>query len=261
MTQIESITSLQNNHIKLLKKLSIKKYRLEYQKFTVENLKIIVDALKDGYDFETLFVSASFISHNLESFKFIQENSKAQYCIIDEKIFSHFSQLDTASGIIAIYKIPAFKNPSSQKTINDSVIYLNNISDPGNLGTILRTALAFNFKNIVLDGNCVDIYNAKTIAAAKNSFFKLNIFEDKDGSWILNNKLPIYVTSSYGDMDLDNFEAEDKFCLVLGNESKGVSSKIEDLAHKKIKINISDNIESLNVAVAAAILFYKLQKT
>ena len=255
MKKIESITSLQNSYIKLLKKLVTKKYRLEYRKFTVENLKIIIDALKDGYDFETLFVSIDFINRNIESFKFIQETSKASYCIIDESIFPHFSQLDTPAGIVAIYQIPEAK-----KITNDSVIYLNNISDPGNLGTILRTALAFNFNNIVLDNNCVDLYNSKTIAAAKNSFFRLNIIQDKDGSWILNNKLPVYITSSYGDTDLNNFVAHDKFCLVLGNESHGVSQEIESLASKKIKINISDNIESLNVSVAAAILFYKLQE-
>ncbi len=255
MQKLETITSLQNNHIKLLKKLALKKYRQEYQQFTVENLKIIVDALRAGYDFETLFVTAEFMTRNLDKFQFLQENSRANYYVIDEMMSAHFSQLDTPSGITAIYKIP-----ESQKITDDSVIYLNSISDPGNLGTIMRTALAFNFKNIVLDENCVDVYNAKTIAAAKNSFFMLNLLEDKKGDWIRANKLPVYVTSSHGDADLETFKADDKFCLVLGNESHGVSEEINNLATKKIKIDISDNIESLNVSVAAAILFYKLQK-
>lgn len=255
MKKLEVITNLQNNHIKLLKKLALKKYRTEYQQFTVENLKIIIDALKSGYDFETLFVTAEFMTRNLDKFQFLQENSQANYYVIDEMMSAHFSQLDTPSGITAIYKIP-----DNQELTDDSVVYLNGISDPGNLGTIMRTALAFNFKNIVLGENCVDVYNAKTIAAAKNSFFKLNIVEDKNGEWIQNTKLPIYVTSSYGDSDLENFEADNKFCLVLGNESHGVSEEINKLAVKKIKIDISDNIESLNVSVAAAILFYKLQK-
>ena len=255
MQKLETITSLQNNHIKLLKKLALKKYRQEYQQFTVENLKIIVDALRAGYDFETLFVTAEFMTRNLDKFQFLQENSRANYYVIDEMMSAHFSQLDTPSGITAIYKIP-----ESQKITDDSVIYLNSISDPGNLGTIMRTALAFNFKNIVLDENCVDVYNAKTIAAAKNSFFMLNLLEDKKGDWIRANKLPVYVTSSHGDADLETFKADDKFCLVLGNESHGVSEEINNLTTKKIKIDISDNIESLNVSVAAAILFYKLQK-
>ncbi len=255
MQKLETITSLQNNHLKLLKKLALKKYRLEYKQFTVENLKIIIDALRAGYDFETLFVTAEFMTRNLDKFQFLQENSRANYYVIDEMMSAHFSQLDTPSGITAIYKMP-----ESQKLTDDSIIYLNSISDPGNLGTIMRTALAFNFKNLVLDDNCVDVYNAKTIAAAKNSFFMLNIIEDKKGDWLRANKLPLYVTSSHGDSDLEGFKADDKFCLVLGNESHGVSEEINNLAVKKIKIDISDDIESLNVSVAAAILFYKLQK-
>ncbi len=255
MQKLDTITSLQNNQIKLLKKLALKKYRLEYQQFTVENLTIIIDALRAGYDFEYLFVTAEFMTRHLDKFEFIQENSKAGYYVIDEMMSSHFSQLDTPAGITAIYKFP--KNKIAD---NESIIYLNSISDPGNLGTIMRTALAFNFDNLVLDDNCVDIYNAKTIAAAKDSIFKLNLLEDKDGSWIKNTKLPIYVTSSHGDADLDIFKADDKFCLVLGNESHGVSEEINKLAAKQIKIDISDNIESLNVSVAAAILFYKLNK-
>ena len=119
---------------------------------------------------------------------------------------------------------------------NESVIYLNGVSDPGNLGTIMRTALAFNFTNLVLDATCVDIYNAKTISAAKDSIFKLNILEDKSGAWLKDNKLPLYVTSSHGSLDLDNFKADNKFCLVLGSESHGVSDEIVSLADKKIKI-------------------------
>lgn len=255
MQKIETITSLQNSYIKLLKKLASKKYRLEYKRFTVENLKIIIDSLKEGHDFEALFVSPDFVERNYESFKLIQAQSKATYCIIAEKIFSHFSQLDTPAGIVAIYSLV-----EKNKLSDDSVVYLNNISDPGNLGTILRSALAFNFKNIVLDSNCVDLYNSKTIAAAKNSFFSLNILEDKGGLWLLNNKLPIYITSSYGKTDLNNFKAAKKFCLVLGSESHGISKEIEDLADKRIKINISNKLESLNVSAAAAILFYKLQR-
>jgi TrmH family RNA methyltransferase len=254
MQKLDTITSLQNNQIKLLKKLALKKYRLEYQQFTVENLTIIIDALRAGYDFECLFVTAEFMTRHLDKFEFIQENSKAGYYVIDEMMSSHFSQLDTPAGITAIYKFPKNKIEG-----NESVIYLNSISDPGNLGTIMRTALAFNFNNLVLDDNCVDIYNAKTIAAAKDSIFKLNLLEDKDGSWVKNTKLPVYVTSSHGDADLDSFQADDKFCLVLGNESHGVSEEINKLAAKQIKSDISDNIESLNVSVAAAILFYKLR--
>ena len=255
MQKLETIASLQNNQIKLLKKLALKKYRYEYKQFAVENLTIICDALASGYDFEVLFVTAEFVTRHLDKFQFLQDNSKAPYHIIDEAVNKHYSELDTPSGITAIYK---FQNTPLKD--RESVVYLNGVSDPGNLGTIMRTALAFNFTNLVLDENCVDIYNAKTISAAKDSIFKLNILEDKDGAWLKNNALPLYVTSSRDGSDLEEFKAENNFCLVLGNESHGISNDIMQRASQTIKIDISDSIESLNVSVAAAILFYKLRK-
>lgn len=255
MKKLETIVSLQNNQIKLLGKLALKKYRYEFKQFTVENLTIISDALASGYDFEVLFVTAEFITRHLDKFQVLQENSNAPYYIIDEALNRHYSQLDTPSGITAIYKFPV-----NNLVADKSVIYLNSVSDPGNLGTIMRTALAFNFINLVLDDTCVDIYNAKTIAAAKDSIFKLNILEDKNGAWLKQNKLPMYVTSSRGSLDLDDLKPVDNFCLVLGNESHGVSAEIGQMASQTIKIDISDKIESLNVSVAAAILFYKLRK-
>lgn len=255
MQKMETISSQDNNQIKTLKKLALKKYRYELKKFSVENLTIIIDALKSGHDFQVLFVTAEFVTRHLDKFQFLQDNSRASYYIIDEALNRHFSQLDTPSGITAVYNFPI-----NNLEPNQSVIYLNGISDPGNLGTIMRTALAFNFNNLVLDDTCVDIYNAKTIAAAKDSIFKLNILEDKNASWLKQNNLPLYVTSASGNVDLENLKAENNFCLVLGNESHGVNEEIFKLASQKIKIDISDKIESLNVSIAAAILFYKLRK-
>ena len=155
---------------------------------------------------------------------------------------------------MAVYNI---KNKNLDKS---SVIYLNGINDPGNMGTILRSALAFNFVNIVLDKNCVDIYNQKTINAAKDAIFKLNIIKDEKGNWLDKNKLPIYITSSHSELILDKFKPAKEFCLVLGNESHGVDKKITKLAKANLKIEISSKIESLNVAVAASILFYELKQ-
>jgi RNA methyltransferase, TrmH family len=174
--------------------------------------------------------------------------------VLDDKLNKHFSNLDTPSGITAIYNI------KEKELDKSSVIYLNGVSDPGNLGTILRSALAFDFANIALDENCVDVYNPKVISAAKDAIFKLNIAEDKTGNWLKNNKLPIYITSSQKGENLAKFKPAKAFCLVLGSESHGISPDIMKLAESNIKINISSKIESLNVAAAAAILFYEFRK-
>lgn len=254
MQKIDTITSSANSKIKDLKSLALKKYRQENGNFLVENFTIIKDALASAHDFETLFITEDFINKYPDKFAYLEDNSSASYYVIDEKVNKHFSQLDTPSGICAVYKIT-----EDQTLESGSVIYLNGISDPGNLGTIMRSALAFGFKNLVLDAYCVDIYNSKVISAAKDAIFKLNIIIDEDGSWLKSNNLPMYVTSSHGGVNLSEFKSAPEFCLVLGGESHGVSEDIIEMADSKIKIEMSDEIESLNVAIATALLLYKFR--
>jgi len=255
MKKIETITSPVNSKIKELGKLALKKYRLEAGSFLVENFTIIKDALASSYDFETLYVTEDFINRYPDKFAYLEDNSQASYFVIAEKVNKHYSQLETPSGISAVYKI---KEPETLAA--GSVIYLNGLKDPGNLGTIMRSALAFGFKNLVLDGNCVDAYNSKVVSAAKDAIFKLNLMTDADGSWLKANKLPLYVTSSHDGVDLSEFLVDAEFCLVLGSESHGASAEIMELADQKIKIEMSPEIESLNVAMAATLLFYKFRR-
>jgi TrmH family RNA methyltransferase len=254
ISDYQVITSLQNNQIKLLEKLNSKKSRQESKKFIVENLAIIFDALKAGYDFEALFITEDFANKHQSELQYLQSNSKSKnFYLIDDKLNKHYSNLDTPSGITAIYSI---KPKELNKT---SVVYLNGISDPGNLGTIMRSALAFNFVNLVLDKHCVDVYNSKVISAAKDAIFKLNIIEDRAGKWLQDNKLPVYAASAHDGVNLAEFKPLKAFCLVLGSESHGINPEILEIAKKSLKIEISEKIESLNVAAAAAILFYELR--
>ena len=257
MRKVSEIVSQKNTQIKLLRKLALKKYRRQRSQFTVENLAIIYDALKSGQGFTGLFVTENFIQKNREKFEFLQTHSSIEsYYLIDEELNKCYSQLDTPSGITAIYDI---KHKPLDK--NKSVIYLNGLRDPGNIGTIMRTALAFDVPNVVLDSTCVDRYNFKSINAAKDAIFKVNIWEDKDGSWLENKKnvLSIYVANSHNGVHLSKVQNEKPFCLILGNEAHGVSNELIQLAEKEIYIPISKEIESLNVSAAAAILLYQLR--
>lgn len=263
MLEIKKINSLDNSQIKLLKKLGAKKYRQEFGLFCVENFVIIQDALKAGYDFESLFFTKEFAQKNSEILKALQKKSKAKnFFEIETKINKSFSNLETPSGIGAVYKIKV-GSATKTKSANLRFVYLNGINDPGNLGTIMRSALAFGFKTLILDEACVDIYNPKVIAAAKDSIFKLNFIFDKNRAWLERevgkNKLALYVADVKGKTDLNKFKASKNFCLALGSESQGLSKEILKLANKSIKIQISPEIESLNVAIAAGILFYYLK--
>lgn len=247
---LNKIISKDNEQIKFLKKLNLRKYREESGKFFVENVATIYDAAQAGCFPEALFVTQDFIR---KSKKFVSLAGKADYYLIDEKVNKAFSNLDAPSGICAVYE-------KREKLIDyDSpIVYLNGISDPGNLGTIMRSALAFSFKNIIVDEHCADIYNPKTISAAKDAIFKLNIANDQNLSLLrkVKEKMKICAAVLSGAEDVVAVKKFKPVCIVLGSESRGVDENIVKLSDKLVKINIS-GIESLNVACAAAIIFYE----
>lgn len=252
------ITSKDNEKIKFLKKLQKSKYRDQYSKFFVENATIIADAAKAGFGFESIFVTKNFIEKNKEKFDAIMNDTKtSEYYLIDEKVNESFSDLETAPGIAAIYS-----KPERKIDFTTPIVYLNGINDPGNLGTILRSALAFNFKNIVIDEYSADVYNYKTIQAARDAVFKVNIEFDMEFSLLAKIKqvMKIFSTRLEGGEDIGLFAGEKIFCLVFGSETRGVDRRIQEMSDKFVKIDMSGEIESLNVASSAAIIFHEIYK-
>jgi len=246
------IESKDNPKIKHLRKLSSKKYRDEYSEFLVENFTTIKDAFDAGYKFKQFFITPEFLEKNKIE---IEKMSVEESYLINEMINESFSNLKTVSGVCAVYE-----KLDSKIDLEKPIIYLNAISDPGNLGTILRSALAFDLKNIVLDENCVDLYNYKLINASKDAIFKLNIESDDNLKLLkqIKGKMKVFSTRLEDSNGLDILKKEKLFCLVLGSESHGVSPEIQDLSDDFIKINIGKEIESLNVSGAAAIIFNQI---
>ena len=239
---MQKISSKDNERIRFLRKLSQKKYREQFGKFFVENLKIIQDA---GIEPEAVFATDK---------KILDKIKAKELFLINAEINKSFSNLDTPSGVAALYKKEDKKIDFSSK-----IVYLNAINDPGNLGAILRSALAFGLKNVIVDEHCADIYNYKTINAAKDSIFKLNIAQDKNQKLLkeIKKKMPIVATRPEDGKAPEKFKKKN-ICIVLGSESHGVDKSVQKLSDDFLKIKISDEIESLNVASAAAIIFYSL---
>lgn len=257
MIKTKEITSLKNCQIKRLRKLAQKKHRRQMNLFAVENLAIIYDALQSGFDFIECFVTPEILQKHEEKLEWLQAHSKVkEFHLIDAQINKSYSVLDTPSGITAVYDMPQRASEASASTL-----YLNGIKDPGNIGTMFRSALAFDVTNIVLDEQCVDIYNHKAIQAAKDAIFKVNVDVDHDGQWLQERKgqIPIYVANAHKGLGLEEIKNCSKFCLVCGSESHGVSDVIIGMADQNIRIDISDKIESLNVSTAAAILLHALR--
>ncbi|MCK5416628.1 RNA methyltransferase [Candidatus Parcubacteria bacterium] len=258
------INSKDNEKIKLLRKLQQKKYRDKFSSFLVENLVIIKDSIKAGFIFEELYLTDEFIKKHEKDFEYLVNKSKGNYYIIKKTINKDISKLDTPSGIIAKYKKPRKKNLFSrgedEKQVDTKkvIVYLNGINDPGNLGTIFRTGLAFGIKNFVVDEKCADVYNTKTIQAAKDSIFKLNINQDKNLKKFkeIKKEMPVYSTCLEDGDEIKKYKTKENFCLVFGNESHGVDKEILDLSDGFVKIKINKDIESLNVAISTGIIFY-----
>lgn len=250
------IKSTSNEGIKHLKSLNQKKYRKEDSQFIVENFKTIYDSRKENIEIEELFVTEEFINKNQEKFnELINDLKLDEYFLIDEHVNESFSSLETPSGICALYNIKE-KNVD----FDSNIIYLNKINDPGNLGTILRSALAFGIKNIIVDSDCVDIYNSKTINSAKDAIFKLNIQVDNNREVLreIKNHMKIFSTRLEDSRDISALRKYNKCCIVFGNEANGIDEKIYEISDGFIKINMTSDIESLNVASSAAIIFHYL---
>jgi RNA methyltransferase, TrmH family len=264
--KVSEITSKDNEKIKKLKKLSMKKYRQEFSEYMIENATILLDALRSGFKPTSLFVTQDFIDHDSERWDEIEQGCGLdEYYLIDEKVNKAFSELDTPAGIAAVYRNDGLQSVSDKLKFTDStrIVYLNAISDPGNLGTILRSALAFEITTVVVDPSCVDVYNPKTVQAARGAIFNLDIIQDDPDRTILKQikkQIPIVTTALDGAGTLKGSATlhEDKFCLVFGNEAHGISDDVRKLSNELIKIEMSDKIESLNVAASASIIFHHI---
>ena len=256
---MKKIVSRDNKKIKELKKIGNKKYRNKFGKFLVENIAIIYDAIKSGYKPEALFITQELLDKNSERVKFIIENiSDNNSFIILEKANRYFSSLDTSTGITVVYN-----KPKKQKiNLTKNILYLNGIKDPGNLGTILRSAVAFGLDDVVLDKECVEVHNPKTIQSAKDSIFKINITlddEERTALKMAKSKMKILTTDVNGGIEVgDIFKTDDNFCVVMGSESHGVSEDVKIISDQTINIKSSSKMESLNVAVSTGIILYEM---
>ena len=235
---IKEITSKDNNKIKHAASLKMSKYRHEYHEFLAEGIKSLELALKAGV------VKEIFTVKEIKGIK----DDIVQY-VVNETLLKKLAFSQNPEGIV----FTCFMQERNIKRFNKA-IYLDHISDPGNMGTIMRTALAFGYDCMFVSEECCDIYNEKVIAASKGAIFLLPIV-NKDISEIKYNAELVVSTLKDDSVELSKIEVKKPFVLVLGNEAHGVSEEVEKLADKKVKIDIQ-NIDSLNVSVAAGILMH-----
>lgn len=237
------ITSINNQTIKELDKLKQKKYRDLEQKFLIEGEHLVEEAEKSGVLEKIILLENSEYHSNLEKI------------YVSKNVMKKLSSLDTPPNIIGVCKM------LSRKELGKKVLLLDDIQDPGNLGTIIRSSVAFNVDSIVMSLNTVDLYNPKVIRSTQGMIFKINLIKDDLGQVIKKLKsknIPIYTTNVNGGENIKNINSTDSYGLIMGNEGNGVKDEISTLADRKIYIPMNSKVESLNVSVAASILLYEL---
>lgn len=236
------ITSVNNELVKETAKLLQRKYRKE--NFLLEGIKCIEEAIEYGLEIEHLFVLEG--SAEFSDFENRIETTEA--------ILSKISSTDSAPKAVAVAKKPAKKWSDNYK----KVVLLEDIKDAGNLGTILRTACAFNIDAIILYGDTVDLYNPKCVRSSVGNLWKIPVFEMNDLSIFNDYERVATLPKSDNTIWLKDYIPQEKVLVMFGTESSGLSQKLKDFATKNITIEMSDKVESLNLSISAGVILYKI---
>lgn len=236
------------NQIKLITSLLQKKYRKQEQLFFAEGIKVIEELIDSTFELEHIFCTS-------DLFPTISVQKKT---IISDSDLKKISALKTPNDCLALFKIPIEKEINT----NGLLIALDDIRDPGNLGTIIRLCDWFGITQIICSQECVDVYNPKVVQATMGSIGRVNISYLDLNKYLTNTKLPIYGTFMEGE-NIYKKSLLPEGIIVLGNEANGISEKIEKLVTQKISIPRFGNLqrtESLNVATATAIVLSEFKR-
>lgn len=251
------ITSKDNEIIKNIKKLKEKKYRLD--SYIVEGIKMVKEAISENQEIALIAIR--------EDFKIDFDTQNIKTVTISNKIFNDISDVKTPQGILAVIK----KNQNNQiETNQEYILALDSLQDPGNMGTIIRTADSANINQIIINKTTVDPYSPKVIRSTMGAIYRTNIIEVEDLKATLKEMkskgFQIITTDLKATQSIYDINYNNKTVVVIGNEANGVSQEILQTADKKVIIPMLGKTESLNASIAASIMIYeyvrqKIQKT
>lgn len=243
---MEQITSVANSKIKYLLALRKKTERYNESKFLVEGLHLTIEAYKNNL-LDTVLSTDENLLKNFET---------AKQILVSAAVINKLSTTSTPQNIIGVVKMNKHQFKKS-----DKYIVLDDVNDPGNFGTIIRTSLALGVKDIIVSPNTVDEYNEKTLRATQGAIFKANIIRmnlEEAYQKLKQENVTIITTSLATKQELKDLKKPDRFAIVLGNEARGISEVSQNNSDESIIIPLQNDIESLNVAVAFSIVLYNL---
>lgn len=241
------ITSLDNDKVKKYIKLKDKKYRDKTGEFIVEGSHLVLEAYKHGLIKELILEKDEVFPIGFDDIIYLPM-----------EIINKISSVETPQTVMALCS-----KKEESDDLGNHILLVDDVQDPGNLGTIIRSAVAFNIDTVVLSNNTVDLYNPKTIRSTQGMFFHTNVIR-RDLKAVIEKikeeSIPVYGTLvEHGD-DVRELNESDKerFALIVGNEGNGVRKELTDICDKNLYIKMNSDVESLNVGVATSILLYEL---
>lgn len=247
------IESKNNNLFKEIKKLKEKKYRIKSNKYLIEGLRFVEEAIKSKVSIDSIIFTESFKEKNPDLFLKINENIKLIQ--MNEALLKQLCSTENPQGIVGVINMQ-----NKELKSGELVVLVDKVQDPGNMGTIIRTAHAAGAAGIVMTKGTVDIYNDKTLRSTMGSIFYIPIVEDDSLDFVKSLKKEGYklvVSSLQGKNNFFEENLQGKVMIAVGNEGNGVSDKVYDIADIKVKIPMPGEAESLNVAVATSIMIYE----
>lgn len=255
---MQVISSKDNEIIKSIKKLKDKKYRDIENAYIIEGIKLLKEAIAEKADIKQIIICDDCEKTEEISKELMYEIAKYECSYVTSKVFKYLTEVKTPQGILAVIG----KTPKDQEIdyTQDIIVALDDIQDPGNLGTILRTVDSIGLKQILVSKGTADSYNPKVVRSTMGAIFRVKIIECEKLSETLKqvkaHKYQVLATSLKTKNSIYDIDYNKKV-IVIGNEANGVSEEILKLADIKVKIPMLGKTESLNASVATGIMLYE----
>lgn len=240
------ITSKQNALIKEVRSLLNKKYRAQLKKYIVEGIKMVNEAIALGQKIHVIICTEKCFSQLLPC--------QCKIELVSEEVYNSITDESSPQGVMAVLHMQEqlLLEPKG------SCLILDGVSDPGNLGTIIRTMACAGYKDLYLTEDCADAYSPKAVRSSMSGIYHVNVMIATRQQILKVVNLPIVVADMGGE-DVYKTQISGDFCLVIGNEAHGVSLELKSKATKIVKLSMQKGMESLNASVCAGILMYTLK--
>ena len=255
---MQTITSKDNELIKHIRKLKDKKYRDESNEYVVEGVKLVEEAVKENAKIKQIIVCEDTTRTYEIPTHIMLEIARYECISVSNKIFNIITQVTNPQGIMAIIE----KNAQDAQIdySQDIIVVLDDVQDPGNLGTILRTVDSIGLNQIIVSKGTADAFNSKVVRSTMGAIFRIKIIEVEELAQAIKemrkHHFKLMVTSLQTENSIYDIDFNKKI-IVIGNEANGVSKEIQDMADEKAKIPMLGRTESLNASVAAGVVMYE----